>query len=97
MNCDDFVELVTAYLDGALTPTDEQRFVEHLAECNGCDCYLEQIHATVGALGALPTQGLAPEAPRPPACRVPQLAHSLNTVHEREGGRKRWHVYKRRP
>jgi anti-sigma factor RsiW len=62
VNCDEFVELVTAYLDGALTPSDEQRFVEHLAECDGCDRYLEQIRTTVGALGALPTQGLAPDA-----------------------------------
>lgn len=56
------MELVTAYLDGALAPSDEQRFVEHLAECDGCDRYLEQIRTTVGALGALPTQGLAHEA-----------------------------------
>ena len=62
MNCDEFVELVTAYLDGALAPADEQRFVEHLTECDGCDRYLEQIRTTVRALGRLPEQGLAPEA-----------------------------------
>ena len=62
MNCDEFVELVTAYLDGALTPADEQRFVEHLTECDGCDRYLEQIRTTVAALGGLPSQALAPEA-----------------------------------
>jgi anti-sigma factor RsiW len=62
VNCDEFVELVTAYLDGALAPADEQRFVVHLAECDGCDRYLEQIRTTVGALNGLPTQRLAPEA-----------------------------------
>lgn len=62
MNCDEFVELVTAYLDGALDPDTERRFVEHLAECDGCDRYLEQIRRTVEALGHLPAAGLAPEA-----------------------------------
>ena len=62
MNCDEFVELVTAYLEGALPPETEQRFVEHLAECDGCDRYLDQIRTTVDALGRLPAQRLAPEA-----------------------------------
>jgi len=62
MNCDEFVELVTAYLDGALPPGDAQRFVDHLAECDGCDRYLEQIRTTVTALGHLPQQSLAPDA-----------------------------------
>ena len=62
MNCDEFVELVTAYLDGALAAADERRFVAHLAECDGCDRYLDQIRTTVGALGRLPAQSLAPEA-----------------------------------
>lgn len=58
MNCDEFVELVTAYLDGALTPADERRFIEHLADCDGCDRYLEQIRTTVAALGHLPQESL---------------------------------------
>jgi anti-sigma factor RsiW len=62
VNCDEFVELVTAYLEGTLTPEAERRFVEHLAECDGCDRYLDQIRTTVGALGRLPEQSLAPEA-----------------------------------
>ena len=62
MNCDEFVELVTAYLEGALDAATERRFVEHLAECDGCDRYLEQIRRTVEDLGHLPAAGLAPEA-----------------------------------
>lgn len=62
MNCDEFVELVTAYLDGALDPATERRFVEHLAECDGCDRYLEQIRRTIGELGHLPAQRLPREA-----------------------------------
>ena len=62
MNCDEFVELVTAYLEGTLPAETERRFVEHLAECDGCDRYLGQIRATVAALGRLPAPGLAPAA-----------------------------------
>jgi len=62
MNCDEFVELVTAYLEGALDEDTERRFVEHLAECDGCDRYLDQIRCTIDALGHLPAEGLAPDA-----------------------------------
>ena len=59
---DEFVELVTAYLDGALDAATARRFVEHLAECDGCDRYLDQIHRTIGELGHLPTDELPAEA-----------------------------------
>lgn len=62
MNCDEFVELVTAYLEDALDPADAQRFVEHLAVCDGCATYLEQIRRTVDALGHLPADELPPGA-----------------------------------
>ncbi len=62
MNCDEFVELVTAYLDGALDEATERRFVEHLAGCDGCDRYLDQIRRTVGEVGRLPADALDPEA-----------------------------------
>jgi anti-sigma factor RsiW len=63
MNCDEFVELVTAYLEGQLDPGTEQRFVAHLAECDGCDRYLDQIRQTVQSLGHLPAASL-PESAR---------------------------------
>jgi anti-sigma factor RsiW len=62
MNCDEFVELVTAYLDDSLDPATEARFVAHLAECDGCDRYLDQIQVTIAALGHLPAARLPPEA-----------------------------------
>lgn len=58
MDCDAFVELVTAYLEGTLDPDTEQRFVAHLAECDGCDRYLDQIRTTMHALGRLPAESL---------------------------------------
>jgi anti-sigma factor RsiW len=62
MDCDEFVELVTAYLEGTLEVGTRRRFAGHLAECDGCDAYLEQIRRTVEALGHLPAASLAPEA-----------------------------------
>ena len=58
MDCDAFVELVTAYLEGTLDPDTEQRFVAHLAECDGCDRYLDQIRTTIHTLGRLPPETL---------------------------------------
>lgn len=58
MNCDEFVELVTAYLEGELNEADERRFVAHLAECDGCDRYLDQIRQTLHTLGRLPAESL---------------------------------------
>ena len=62
MNCDEFVELVTAYLDGTLDPDTERHFVAHLAECDGCDRYLDQIRHTVRSLASLPAQSLSGQA-----------------------------------
>jgi anti-sigma factor RsiW len=61
MNCNEFVELVTAYLEGALDAETERRFVGHIAECDGCDRYLDQIRTTVSALGDLPAERLGPD------------------------------------
>lgn len=62
LNCDEFVELVTAFLDGALDPDTEARFVGHLADCPGCETYLEQFRQTIEALGELPPESLSDEA-----------------------------------
>ena len=56
MNCDELVELVTAYLEGALSPADTQRVAAHLTECDGCTTYVQQFRTTVDALGRLPTE-----------------------------------------
>lgn len=51
--CREVVELVTDYLDGQLAPTDRERFEMHLAVCDPCVTYLEQIRLTIGAVGSL--------------------------------------------
>lgn len=41
--CREFVELVTDYLDDALPPDQRARFEGHMAGCDGCTAYLEDI------------------------------------------------------
>lgn len=59
--CQEFVEVVTDYLEHAL-PTDDHAEVEaHLQWCEGCVAYLEQMRLTVRALGELPPEPPDPE------------------------------------
>jgi anti-sigma factor RsiW len=62
LTCQEFVELVSTFLDGALDEDTERRFVDHLADCPGCDAYLDQFRQTIGALGKLPPESLSPDA-----------------------------------
>ena len=47
MTCQQLVELVTDYLEGAMSAADRARFEEHLAICPGCQTYLEQMRQTM--------------------------------------------------
>jgi anti-sigma factor RsiW len=64
LSCRELVELVTDYLEGALSPEEHERFDEHIAGCGGCKVYLEQIRQTIRALGYMPDDRLAPDAER---------------------------------
>jgi anti-sigma factor RsiW len=54
--CQEFVELVTDYLDGALSRRDHKRMEKHVAACDGCKAYMESITVTVRAIGELPPE-----------------------------------------
>jgi anti-sigma factor RsiW len=60
MDCNELVELVTAYLDGSLDPDTRARFDEHLTECDGCGNYLQQFRATVNTVGKIRDDELDP-------------------------------------
>jgi anti-sigma factor RsiW len=62
MDCDEFIELVTDFLDSALSEADSARFIEHLAVCDGCETYLAQFRQTIGTLGMLPADSISDEA-----------------------------------
>ncbi len=53
LSCSEVVELVTAYLEGALSRRDRKRFERHIAGCDACTAYLEQMRATIRATGRL--------------------------------------------
>jgi RNA polymerase sigma-70 factor (ECF subfamily) len=60
MDCNELVELVTAYLDGSLDPEMRARFDVHLLECDGCENYLQQFRATIETLGSVRDDELDP-------------------------------------
>jgi predicted anti-sigma-YlaC factor YlaD len=61
LNCQEVVELVTDYLEQALLPEMQAKFEEHIAECPGCDTYLEQVQQTIMMLRKLSEQQMFPK------------------------------------
>ncbi|HYX75733.1 MAG TPA: zf-HC2 domain-containing protein [Gaiellaceae bacterium] len=64
LSCQELVELVTDYLEGALSAADESRFEAHISTCDGCNVYLEQFRQTIRLTGTLSVGELSPEAER---------------------------------
>ena len=62
VRCIELVELITDYLEGALPAAERARFEHHLAGCDDCRAYVDQMRATIGALGRLPPGSLSAEA-----------------------------------
>jgi anti-sigma factor RsiW len=62
VSCKELVEVITDYLEGSMPAADRARFEAHLEECPYCVTYLEQMRATVGALGELTEESLDPDA-----------------------------------
>ena len=62
LNCEELVELVTDYLEGVLPPEDRERFEVHLATCDGCTAYLQQMRKTIQTVGNLQENNLSPQA-----------------------------------
>ena len=58
ISCREVVELVTAYLDGALDPELVQRMDAHLQLCEPCVEYVEQIRTTSRLTAAVATAEL---------------------------------------
>jgi anti-sigma factor RsiW len=59
--CQEIVELVTDYLEGAMDPALRAAFEAHLAGCPHCTHYLEQIEAAIRIAGRIEAQDLSPE------------------------------------
>jgi anti-sigma factor RsiW len=53
LSCQELVELVTDYLEGALPRAQRVAFEQHLQACDGCDAYLEQMRTMLDVLGRI--------------------------------------------
>ncbi len=66
--CQTFVELVTDYLERAMTADERARMTRHLELCEGCRAYLAQMRTTIELTAA------APAEPPDPALRAAIVA-----------------------
>ena len=63
LTCKEVVEIVSDYLEGALSAKDRARFDRHLSGCDGCTNYVEQMRETIRLTGML-TEEQVPVAQR---------------------------------
>ena len=62
VHCQEIVERVTDYLEGALDADTTAEVEAHLGLCDGCDIYLAQMRSTISALGRVPVDTLSEAA-----------------------------------
>jgi anti-sigma factor RsiW len=74
MSCSDLVELVTDYLEGRISSADRELVDAHLAVCPPCVIYLDQMRATLRALGRIPEESIPAEARE-------ELIHAFRELH----------------
>lgn len=58
LTCQELVELVTEYLEGALDARDRARFEEHVMTCPPCHAHIDQMRQTIGVIGRLPEDSI---------------------------------------
>ena len=68
VTCQEVVELVTDYLEGAIPADEAAVFEQHLNFCDGCEWYVDQIRATIATVGRIEEEDV------PPAMRDKLLA-----------------------
>lgn len=61
LRCQQWVELITHYLDDALAPPQRNSFDQHLARCQACTHYLAEMRTTLQVAATLCEQRVDPE------------------------------------
>ncbi len=61
IDCQELVELITDYLENALPRKQRRRFARHLAGCENCTRYLDQMRMTIASTGQLRAEDLTVE------------------------------------
>jgi anti-sigma factor RsiW len=59
LTCRQLAELVSDYIEGLLAPSLQARIVGHLADCEDCASYVDQMRATIAVTGELPAGDVA--------------------------------------
>jgi predicted anti-sigma-YlaC factor YlaD len=59
--CKELVAVASDYLENRLPSSERARLEEHLAECEGCTTYLEQMRRTITLIGELREEHVPPE------------------------------------
>ena len=63
--CRQIVEMITDYLEGALSDESTLIVERHLTACEGCAVYVDQMRATIRTTGALGEEDIPPEVMGP--------------------------------
>jgi anti-sigma factor RsiW len=62
INCHRAVGLIGDYLEGKLPRRDRRRLEKHLAGCDACSAYLEQMRVTIALTGSVGPDDLSSDA-----------------------------------
>ena len=66
LTCQELVELITEYWEGALPAEARRRFEAHLQGCEGCQAYVDQLRTTLALTGELRAEAV----PEPAQARL---------------------------
>jgi anti-sigma factor RsiW len=61
ITCREVVELVTDYLEGALSADETELFEQHINFCEGCEWYVDQMRKTVATVGRISEEDVPAE------------------------------------
>ena len=61
LTCQELAELITAYLEGALTRWQRARFKLHIAGCRNCRRYVGQMRTTIAITGRIRAEDIPAE------------------------------------
>jgi hypothetical protein len=62
ITCQELVELVTDYFEGALPADEAELFEQHVNFCEGCASYVDQMRTTMATVGRLHEEHVPPES-----------------------------------
>lgn len=88
MRCQDIMELLSPYLDGALTAAEREAVRAHVACCPKCSAELEELRACIGMLKELPLVA-------PPVGFRAGLMEKLDQLPVQQSNAKNSHIFDR--